>query len=109
MSREAPTNGTANGAAKETNGEAPKRRSSDGRATLCWGHLTLRPLYSLPRHLHFVPLHERAAMLAFMAPGIKATGVTHVTGSLTKAGMVLANGLLPRRPVLQFWAMRSAR
>ena len=99
MSREAPTNG----AAEETNGEAPKPT------------IQRRPSYTLLGSPDPAPVVlTAAAVLAFcagctnacamlgvfMAPGIKATGVTHVTGSLTKAGMVLANGLAATAPCL---------
>ena len=99
MSREAPTNG----AAKETNGEAPKPA------------VQRRPSYTLLGSPDPAPIVlTAAAVLAFsagctnacamlgvfMAPGIKATGVTHVTGSLTKAGMVLANGPAATAPCL---------
>ena len=103
MSREAPTNGTANGAAKETTGEAPKPT------------LQRRPSYTLLGSPDPAPIVlTAAAVLAFcagctnacamlgvfQAPGIKATGVTHVTGSLTKAGMVLSNGPAATAPCL---------
>ena len=103
MSREAPSNGTANGVAKETNGEAPKPA------------VQRRPSYTLLGSPDPAPIVlTAAAVLAFcagctnacamlgvfQAPGIRATGVTHVTGSLTKAGMVLANGPAATAPCL---------
>lgn len=84
MSREAPTNG-----------EVPKPT------------LQRRPSYTLLGSPDPAPIILTAAAVlsfcagctnacamlgVFQAPGIRATGVTHVTGSLTKAGMVLANG-----------------
>ena len=76
MSREAPTNGTANGAAKETNGEAPKPA------------VQRRPSYTLLGSPDPAPIVlTAAAVLAFcagctnacamlgvfMAPGIRAS------------------------------------
>ena len=104
MSREAPTNnGTANGATKETNGEAPKPAVQRRPSYTLLGSPDPAPIVlTAAAILSFCAgCTNAAAMLGvFMAPGIKATGVTHVTGSLTKAGMVLANGPAATAPCL---------
>lgn len=123
MSREAPTNGSKTNGAK-TNGAKTNGTKTNGAKTSGTNGIKAEPPRpGVPRRPSYTLLGSpdpapivltAAAVLAFCAgctnacamlgvfraPGIRASGVTHVTGSLTKVGMVLANGPAATGPSL---------